>query len=653
MVHSVTVSVLASMILAAAAAGQGHRQVLVAQREDAAAAGAAFQFATVAAPSATDAASSATFQLVDGQRDGNGGDLQVLHDGKLPDAADAPAANFFLAGREGGRLMVDLGSTIAVAAVNTYSWHPDGRGPQVYRLYAADGAAVGFAAAPKRGTDPQSCGWQLLAAVDTRPRLLGPGGQHGVSVVDAGGPLGTFRYLLFELQPSDADSASSNTFYSEIDVVAALPPPPPITVRTADGKYEITVDVTAVPALHVWATRTLLPVLLDWYPKIVTLLPSEDFTAPTSVHVTFENPGRGVAATSGTNITCASEWFFANLDGEAVGAVVHELVHVVQQYGQRRGERVLPAPGWLTEGIADYVRWFLYEPDSHGADHIDPSAARLTAGYRVTANFLHWLTASHADAVPALNRALRAGTYNDQFCRQQFGSTLSELGRQWQRELLAAAANETAPNTLSVAERRAGWRLLWNGKDFVGWHSYHQKGVLPGWQIKDGVITCVDPHNAGDLCTNEQYGAFELSLEYNISSGGNSGIMFHVDNQGGTTWASGPECQLLDNKDGKDPQRAGWLYGLYSTEVDATRPAGEWNHLRLLITPELCEHEMNGVLYFKYVMNSADFAQRLAKSKFARMPKYAKSSTGFLALQGDHGLISFRNIKVRPVVAKK
>lgn len=653
MVHSVNLVALACLSLSAAVAGQGHTKVLVGHRDTAEGAGAPFHFAALAAPAAADAATSATFQLIDGQRDGNGGELQVLHDGKVPGAADEPAANFFLAGRDGGRLVVDLGSPIAVAMVNTYSWHPGSRGPQVYRLYAADGSAEGFAAAPKRGTDPQQCGWQSLASVDTRPRLLGPGGQHGVSVVDAGGTLGTFRYLLFDLQSTDPHSASSNTFYSEIDVVPAMPVPPPITARTADGKCEITLDVAAVPALQVWATRTLLPVLLDWYPKIVALLPGEDFAAPTSLRITFENPGRGVAATTGTHITCASEWFFDNLDGEAVGAVVHELVHVVQQYGQRRGDRGLPPPGWLTEGIADYVRWFLYEPDSHGADHIDPQAARLTAGYRATANFLHWLTAKHADAVPVLNQALRTGAYNDQLCRQHFGSTLAEFGRQWQGQLLAAAANEGAPNTLTVAERRAGWRLLWNGVDFAGWHSYHQKGVLPGWQIKDGVITCADPHNAGDLCTNEQWGAFELALDYNISPGGNSGIMFHVDNQGDTTWASGPECQLLDNKAGKDPQRAGWLYGLYNTEVDATHPAGEWNHLRLLITPEKCEHEMNGVLYFTYVMDSADFAQRLAKSKFARMPKFAKAEKGFLALQGDHGLISFRNLKIRPIVPKK
>lgn len=341
-----------------------------------------------------------------------------------------------------------------------------------------------------------------------------------------------------------------------------------------------------------------------------------------------------------------------NLDGEAVGAVVHELVHVVQQYGQRRSDRGLPAPFWLTEGIADYVRWFLYEPDSCGAGVVDPSEAKLTAGYRVTANFLHWLTAKHADAVPLINQALRTGAYDDQFCRQHFGSSLAEFARQWQRQQFAAA-EEGAPNTLTAAERSAGWQVLWNGVDFAGWHSYHEKVVLPGWQIQNGVITCADPHHAGDLCTNEQFGAFELQLEYRIARGGNSGVMFHVDNRGGTTWASGPECQLLDNLEGKDPQRAGWLYGLYQTETDTTRPAGEWNHLRLLVAPERCEHAMNGVVYFAYDMRSSDFAQRVAKSKFARMPRFAKAGKGFLALQGDHGLISFRNLKIRPIEAKK
>jgi len=225
----------------------------------------------------------------------------------------------------------------------------------------------------------------------------------------------------------------------------------------------------------------------------------------------------------------------------------------------------------------------------------------------------------------------------------------------------AAVRLPAAENTLTDEEKAAGWKLLFNGNDLNGWHNFKREGVRPGWQVKDGALVCVDPHNAGDIVTTDQFGWFELQLDYNISAGGNSGIMFHVTDEGGAAWATGPEFQLEDNAKAADPQRCGWLYALYQpptdpkTEkpLDATKPAGEWNHIRLLISPEKCEHDINGVKYFEYVLGSEDFNNRVAKSKFAKMPKFAKSEAGYLALQGDHGEVSFRNIKVRPIVVKK
>lgn len=215
-------------------------------------------------------------------------------------------------------------------------------------------------------------------------------------------------------------------------------------------------------------------------------------------------------------------------------------------------------------------------------------------------------------------------------------------------------------NTLSPAEQAAGWKLLFNGKDFTGWHNFKKEGVRPGWQVKDGALVCVDPHNAGDIVTAEKFGAFELQLDYNISEGGNSGIMYHVSDEGGAVWATGPEFQLEDNAKAADPIRCGWLYALYQPPIDpktgktldATKPAGQWNHVRLLISPAKCEHEINGVKYFDYVLGSEDFKKRVAASKFASMPGFAKSGTGYLALQGDHGQVSFRNIKVRNLEPK-
>lgn len=608
-----------------------------------------FHFAKVPTPARRDAAVDAKFTLVDGRLDRGSPGLDALHDGRLPTDADQPGANCFFS-RDGGRFAIDLGSAQPIARIGTYSWHPGPRGPQVYTLYAADGAAAGFAAAPKRGSDPEQCGWRLLAKVDTRPADGDvAGGQYGVLVAAAGG-LGSFRHLLFDVAPTAAEDRSSNTFYSEIDVrVVGAAAPQPIVARTADQRFEIRIDATAAPELQDWCDDELMPVLLDWYPQIVALLPSEGYEPPTTVDIRFDNPGRGVAATGRGGVTCAASWFTKNLHGEAIGAVVHELVHVAQRYGGRRGTRG-QRPGWLVEGIADYIRWYLYEPQSHGADVVrNPDKARYDGSYRISANFLAWASRTHdQQLVVKLNAALRDGSYSDELWSKLCGKPLDELDRDWHRSLVAPPGVAE----LTEAERLAGWQLLYNGIDFRGWHSYHRDTVLPGWQIKDGAITCADPRNAGDLCTDARYGEFELSIDYKIAPGGNSGIMFHVDDSGAATWATGPECQLLDNDKGADPQKAGWLYGLYRTDTDATKPAGEWNTLRLLISKERCEHVMNGVKYFDYVLHSDDFEQRLGKSKFARMPGFARFESGYISLQGDHGLISFRNVKIRPITAK-
>ncbi|HET6248940.1 MAG TPA: DUF1080 domain-containing protein [Tepidisphaeraceae bacterium] len=216
-------------------------------------------------------------------------------------------------------------------------------------------------------------------------------------------------------------------------------------------------------------------------------------------------------------------------------------------------------------------------------------------------------------------------------------------------------------NTLTDDEKKAGWKLLFDGKTTDGWHTFKRTDVRPGWVIKDGTLFCKDPHNAGDLCTNDKYDWFELQLDYNISHAGNSGIMYHVTDKGGAVWATGPEFQLEDNTKAADQIRCGWLYALYQPPIDpktgktldATKPVGEWNHVRLLITPEKCEHEINGVKYFDYVLHSDDFNARVAKSKFASMKDFCKSDIGYVSLQGDHGSVAFRNIKIKPIEVKK
>jgi hypothetical protein len=181
----------------------------------------AFKFKTVPSPAKDDAATKAKWTIVDGVKDDNGGDVDKLNDGGLPSEEDQPTENFFFnAGTEGGRLAVDLGSAINIKQVNTYSWHPDTRGPQVYKLYASDGADKDFSAAPKKGTDPEKAGWKLIATIDTRPKEGEGGGQYAVSIADdKGAALGKYRYLLFDMSRTEATDDFGNTFYSEIDVI--------------------------------------------------------------------------------------------------------------------------------------------------------------------------------------------------------------------------------------------------------------------------------------------------------------------------------------------------------------------------------------------------------------------------------------------------
>lgn len=148
------------------------------------------------------------------------------------------------------------------------------------------------------------------------------------------------------------------------------------------GKYEIVFDTSETPELRPWVDAALRPVCQKWYPRIVAMLPSEGYTAPRRFTVTFRKEMKGVAYTTGTRIVCAADWFGKNLKGEAAGAVVHEMVHVVQQYRQVKGGN--RNPGWLVEGMADYIRWFKYEPPSLRPARIPsgPSTPTATAPRR-------------------------------------------------------------------------------------------------------------------------------------------------------------------------------------------------------------------------------------------------------------------------------
>lgn len=203
-------------------------------------------------------------------------------------------------------------------------------------------------------------------------------------------------------------------------------------VVIGEGRYRFSVDTTQAPDLTPWVQGKLIPVLKEWYPKIVEMLPGKEFKAPTTFSIVFDPKYTGVAATMGTTVVCDPAWYRKELEREGLGSVVHELVHVVQQYGRQR------VPGWLTEGVADYIRWYLYEPQSKGCE-IPPAAAdrvRHDQSYRVTANFLHWVIDNHnKHLVKELNGALREGRYAPALWTEWTTQDLDTLAAAWKTSL--------------------------------------------------------------------------------------------------------------------------------------------------------------------------------------------------------------------------
>lgn len=224
--------------------------------------------------------------------------------------------------------------------------------------------------------------------------------------------------------------------------------------------------------------------------------------------------------------------------------------------------------------------------------------------------------------------------------------------------LLAAAfatfAAQDKPNELTAAEKKAGWKLLFDGKTTDGWRGYKKDRMPDGWKVENGALVRVS--GGGDIVTTEQFDNFELSLEWKIAPGGNSGIMYRVSESEGAPYMTGPEMQVLDNSkhaDGKNPlTSAGACYALYPPPKDVTRPVGEWNRARILVNGNKVEHWLNGEKLVAYEIGSEDWNRKIAASKFKSWARFGKEPKGHICLQ-DHGdRVEYRSIKIRPLPAK-
>ncbi|RMG82052.1 MAG: DUF1080 domain-containing protein [Bacteroidetes bacterium] len=217
-------------------------------------------------------------------------------------------------------------------------------------------------------------------------------------------------------------------------------------------------------------------------------------------------------------------------------------------------------------------------------------------------------------------------------------------------------------NTLTDAEKAAGWKLLFDGKTTSGWRNFKKQTIGKSWRVEDGTLTLAvtkkadggwQAEDGGDIITEDEYQDFELNLEWKIQPCGNSGIIYYVveSDEYDYVWNTGPEMQILDNAchaDAKiEKHRAGDLYDLIECKYVTVRPAGQWNKVRIVSKDGHVEHWLNGRKVVEFQMHTPEWNELIQNSKFKTMPGFGQAKKGHISLQ-DHGdRVWFRNIKIR------
>ncbi|AXY75856.1 DUF1080 domain-containing protein [Paraflavitalea soli] len=222
----------------------------------------------------------------------------------------------------------------------------------------------------------------------------------------------------------------------------------------------------------------------------------------------------------------------------------------------------------------------------------------------------------------------------------------------------------TIPNTLSDAEKQSGTVLLFDGVSSKGWKGAYKPGFPEkGWEIKDGLLSVLassgaESTNGGDIVTVKEYSAFDLTFDFKLTTGANSGVKYFVtlkENNPGS--AIGLEYQVLDDKVhpdakmGRDGNRTlASLYDLIKANKQDrfTRPPGQWNTGRVVVYPNNhVEHYINGLKVLEYERGSQAFRDLVAISKYKKWPNFGEAKAGRILLQ-DHGnAVSFRSIKIK------
>lgn len=222
-----------------------------------------------------------------------------------------------------------------------------------------------------------------------------------------------------------------------------------------------------------------------------------------------------------------------------------------------------------------------------------------------------------------------------------------------------ASAQSPPMNSLTDAEKKAGWRLLFDGQTMDAWRGYQMADMPPEWFVVDGTFTKIK--NTGDIVTREQFGDFELLIDWKVALRGNAGIFYRATENETKVYWSAPEYQLAEDSLTPDSRNimtsAGAVYGFYPSIRGVASPAGEWNTTKIVAKGAHIEHWLNGKLIAQYEMGSPEWNLKLYGDpndstkkalKFAPYKEFGKAKVGHIAIQGDHnGALALRNIKIR------
>ena len=223
--------------------------------------------------------------------------------------------------------------------------------------------------------------------------------------------------------------------------------------------------------------------------------------------------------------------------------------------------------------------------------------------------------------------------------------------------LLAEIDKDSAPNTLTPGEKKAGWQLLFDGNTTNGWHGYNLKEFPDCWAIEDGSLT-MNTTGSGeslDIITNKMYRDFALSLEYKLTKAANSGIIYQIaeDPKYKFPYETGPEFQVMDHENWPDSladwQINGANYAMYPPLVKPYKPVGEWNQLFLVVKGNSVTQILNGEVVVRYEKNSEEWNKLRNSGKWTAFPDWGKFDEGYISLQNHGTKVWYRSIKIREI----